>query len=80
MKETLDQIIELSKMVADTIDKNHPYRELGIDLAIEKSGGIWIIEANPHPGHKLFKQLPNHGMVRNILKNKRRIRHWEKYH
>ncbi|MCC3379574.1 YheC/YheD family protein [Paenibacillus farraposensis] len=80
MKETLDQIIELSKMVADTIDKNYPYRELGIDLAIEKSGQIWIIEANPHPGHKLFKQLPNYGMVRNILKNKRRIRHWEKYH
>ncbi|ASR45245.1 YheC/YheD family protein [Paenibacillus kribbensis] len=75
MKETLDQVIELSKMVADTIDKNHPFRELGIDLAIEKSGQIWIIEANPHPGHKLFKQLPNHKMIRNILRNKRRIQH-----
>lgn len=75
MKEVLDQIIELSKMVADTIDKNHPFRELGIDLAIEESGQIWIIEANPHPGHKLFKQLPNHKMIRTILRNKRRIRH-----
>ncbi|AIW42300.1 MULTISPECIES: YheC/YheD family protein [Paenibacillus] len=75
MKEILDQITELSRIIADTIDTNHPVRELGIDLAIEKSGQIWIIEANPHPGHMLFRQLPNHKMIRNILRNKRRIHH-----
>ncbi|WP_025686216.1 YheC/YheD family protein [Paenibacillus maysiensis] len=74
MRSTLDQIIELSKIIADTMGKNHSVRELGIDLAIEKSGQIWIIEANPHPGHMLFTQLPNHKMIRNILKNKRLIK------
>ncbi|TKH45926.1 endospore coat-associated protein YheC [Paenibacillus terrae] len=74
MRQTLDQIVELSKIIANTIEQNHSVRELGIDLAIEKSGQIWIIEANPHPGHMLFTQLPNQTMIRTILKNKRRIK------
>jgi hypothetical protein len=70
VKASLRRIVRLSRVIADTIDQNHSVRELGIDLAIEKSGRIWIIEANPHPGHMLFTQLPDHTMIHTILRNK----------
>jgi hypothetical protein len=74
VKKCLNEIRHLSFLVANTINKRHSIRELGIDLAIEKSSRIWIIEANSHPGHMLFTQLPNKSMLRTILRYKRIIR------
>lgn len=70
----LRQIRALSVSIAKTVNKHHAIRELGIDLAIEKDGRIWIIEANSKPGHMLFTQLPSKTMLNTIMRNKRLIR------
>lgn len=67
------KIEQLSTTIANTISKWHPTRELGIDLGIDRNGYIWIIEANPHPGYRLFTQLSDNSMYRAIMDNKRKM-------
>ncbi|AWB42961.1 endospore coat-associated protein YheC [Paenibacillus sp. CAA11] len=67
------KIKNISITVARTVNRSHPIHELGVDLAIDKNGRIWIIEANSHPGHMLFTQLSDHTMIRTIMHNKRLI-------
>ncbi|MFE0554467.1 YheC/YheD family protein [Paenibacillus sp. NPDC058910] len=64
------KIKQLSITIAETVKKST--HELGVDLAIDKNGYIWILEANPHPGHMLFTQLSDKTMYRTIIENKRR--------
>nr|WP_280521343.1 YheC/YheD family protein [Paenibacillus mangrovi] len=73
-KACLRKIEKLSMIIAKTLNKRYPLRELGVDLAIDEDGHIWIIEANSRPGHMLFYQLSDHSMIRTIMKNKQRIR------
>lgn len=72
--DCIRKIEELSIAIAKTVNKWHLIHELGVDLAIDKNGHIWIIEANSHPGHMLFTQLSDHTMIKNIMENKRRIK------
>ncbi len=65
------KIEQLSITIAETVNKWHSIHELGVDLALDKNGHIWIIEANSHPGHMLFTQLSDHTMIRTIMENKR---------
>jgi glutathione synthase/RimK-type ligase-like ATP-grasp enzyme len=61
----------IALIVAGTLDKRFPdLRELGIDLAIDRSGHVWFIEANSRPFHQLFTQLPDKTMLNLILENK----------
>jgi hypothetical protein len=73
VKSRLDRIDKLSYTIAETLDEQHSLRELGVDLAIEKNGRIWIIEANSRPGHMLFTQLRDKSTLDTIMKNKRLI-------
>jgi glutathione synthase/RimK-type ligase-like ATP-grasp enzyme len=70
LNDSLNRITKVSYIIAETINKRHSIRELGIDLAIEKNGRLWIIEANSKPGHMLFTQLPDKSMLHNIMSNK----------
>jgi len=65
------KIEKLSIVIAKTVNKWHSIHELGVDLAIDKKGRIWIIEANSRPGHMLFTQLTDQTMIRTIKENKR---------
>jgi hypothetical protein len=71
--DCLNRITNVSYIIAETINKRHSIRELGIDLAIEKNGRLWIIEANSKPGHMLFTQLPDKTMLYTIMNNKQLI-------
>jgi hypothetical protein len=71
VESRLERIDKLSYTIAETLDEQHSLRELGVDLAIEKNGRIWIIEANSKPGHMLFTQLRDKSNLRTIMKNKR---------
>jgi glutathione synthase/RimK-type ligase-like ATP-grasp enzyme len=73
VNDCLNKITKVSYIIAETINKRHSIRELGIDLAIEKNGRLWIIEANSKPGHMLFTQLPDKSMLHNIMRNKNQI-------
>ncbi|UUZ79159.1 YheC/YheD family protein [Paenibacillus sp. P26] len=72
--ERIHQISALSLLIAETVQKRRPTRETGVDLGIDRSGRIWIIEANSKPGHMLFTQLPDKTMLRTIMRNKHLIR------
>ncbi|WP_174250659.1 MULTISPECIES: YheC/YheD family protein [Brevibacillus] len=74
VKRTLKKIKNLSYLIARTMSKHHSFREMGIDLGIEKSGRIWIIEVNSKPGHMLFTRLSDKSSLRKIKENKRLIR------
>jgi hypothetical protein len=73
VNDCLNRITKVSYIIAETINKRHSIRELGIDLAIEKNGRLWIIEANSKPGHMLFTQLPDKSMLYTIMSNKQLI-------
>jgi hypothetical protein len=73
VNDCLDRITKVSYIIAETINKRHSIRELGIDLGIEKNGRLWIIEANSKPGHMLFTQLPDKAMLYRIRRNKHLI-------
>ena len=69
------QIKKISYRIAEILKRRYSHlRELGIDIAIEKNGRIWILEANTRPGYRLFAQLPDKTIIRKIRKNKRLIR------
>ncbi|AJS60459.1 YheC/YheD family protein [Paenibacillus sp. IHBB 10380] len=75
VKECIDHLKHISMTVAGTLDKKFRYiRELGIDLAVDSSGKIWIIEANTRPQHNLFAQLPTKEMLYTIRHNKKMIK------
>lgn len=67
------RIKKLSISIAKTVNKRHSTHELGVDIAIDRKGRIWIIEANSYPGHMLFTQLSDRRMIRTIMANKRSI-------
>ncbi|RJX41504.1 YheC/YheD family protein [Paenibacillus pinisoli] len=54
-------ILEKAKGVAvklsEAIERNYPHRlgELGLDIGIDKSGNVWMFEANAKPGRSIFK-------------------------
>jgi hypothetical protein len=73
VNDCLNRITKISYIIAETINKRHSIRELGIDLGIEKNGRLWIIEANSKPGHMLFTQLPDKAMLHTIMRNKHLI-------
>jgi hypothetical protein len=73
VESRLEQIDQLSYTIARTLDEQHSLRELGVDLAVDKTGRLWIIEANSKPGHMLFTQLRDKSELNTILKNKRLI-------
>lgn len=51
----------LAHYSASFLDKKSGGRliELGLDIAIDREGQIWIIEVNNKPGKTIFKQIPN---------------------
>jgi glutathione synthase/RimK-type ligase-like ATP-grasp enzyme len=73
VNECINRITNISYIIAETINMRHSIRELGIDLAIEKNGRLWIIEANSKPGHMLFTQLSDKFMMETIMSNKQLI-------
>ncbi|GIP23850.1 YheC/YheD family protein [Paenibacillus sp. J22TS3] len=69
VKTSLRKIDQVSYGAARALDQAFPgIRILGIDLALDKSGRIWIIEANTRPGFELFKHLRDRSMYQTIIR------------
>lgn len=70
--EELDDLLNLLAYTAIDILKPHLETHiLGLDVGIDTDGRLWLIEAaNTHPQLKMFTQLKNKEMYRNILKHK----------
>jgi len=69
IEEKNRQILEVCYQVAQTIEKTSQmiYGELGLDLGLDKSGHIWLIEVNSKPRKSTETQLSK-TIMRNALK------------
>ncbi|MDF2669840.1 MAG: hypothetical protein K0R67_2146 [Paenibacillus sp.] len=51
-------ILELATQIPEILEQHHGrLAELGIDLGIDTSGKVWILEANSKPGRSAFTRL-----------------------
>ncbi len=54
--QIIEQINEMAIGIADLMDrKAGPVCDLGLDLGIDVTGRIWLIEVNSKPGRKVFR-------------------------
>ncbi|WP_127530122.1 YheC/YheD family protein [Paenibacillus kobensis] len=68
-------IKQLSGQFARAMKKSFPrITELGLDLAIDTKGQIWLLEANTKPHYKLFRHHSNPSLFAKIASSARSIR------
>ncbi len=55
--EVLKEAKNVAVKLAEAIERNyqHTLGELGLDIGIDQSGGVWMFEANAKPGRSIFK-------------------------
>lgn len=53
------EMITLGHKTCEKLDSYNRYWNLGLDLAVDKNGKVWMIEQNTGPAHSLFARLPN---------------------
>ncbi|WP_107725747.1 YheC/YheD family protein [Desmospora activa] len=64
----------LSHVSSRVLDARFPgIRELGVDIAVDQKGKLWILEVNTSPACSTFRLLRDKTMYRRIIKNKRVI-------
>lgn len=57
-KELLAELVMLSDRIPPLLENQHGrLAELGIDLGIDKTGRIWILEVNSKPGRSIFARM-----------------------
>lgn len=73
-KELFVELYYLSKEIAKTLnDRFTGLKELGIDVGIDEQLRIWIFEVNTRPNFKMFRELKDLQMYRQIKKIHRQI-------
>ncbi|TXK76972.1 YheC/YheD family protein [Paenibacillus sp. N3.4] len=71
-KEYIAQLKRLGYNIAKQFQKNHAgFKEIGVDVGIDKQLKPWIIEVNTAPDPFIFNQLNDKRMFRKILSNAR---------
>lgn len=61
-----NEMIELSHKICRRLEQYKRYWKVGIDLAFDKSGKLWMIEANTWPGVTAFAKLEDKSTYRKI--------------
>ncbi len=64
-KRILNDIRRLSSLIAAYISKegNPLFGEIAVDLAVDESGKVWVIECNAIPGRSVFRRIGAHNIV-----------------
>lgn len=70
----LREVIDLAHQIVDVLGKNWPLMIAGLDLAIDKVGGIWFIESNPDPSCSRCKLVNDEVSVKKYEEAKKAIR------
>lgn len=66
----MDQIRTLTLRIAGTLEQHHGRLvELGVDIGIDPSGQIWILEVNSKPGRSVFARIQDISASRLTLVN-----------
>lgn len=73
-KQIMDQISEICFTICKVYDLHFSFCILGLDMAVDKNGHIWFIEANTSPDHTMFSKLGNSHTYKKLKKLDRKIR------
>ncbi len=69
------RLTDLAMKVAEVFGRHFPEkRELGLDVAIDRGGNLWLIEANTKPMFNLFKHHEDKGLYRKLCRTIRKLR------
>ncbi|MNY10814.1 Endospore coat-associated protein YheD [compost metagenome] len=72
----IQKVDQVAYHAAAALNSKFPgIRVLGIDIGLDRSGRIWIIEANTRPGTQLFKNLGDKSMYQTIVTRRQIIDH-----
>lgn len=67
IRSVVRQLIQISYRVCSHFNKYRHSSQIGVDFAVDKQGGIYIIEVNyDFPSHALFAKLKDKTQFRNI--------------
>jgi glutathione synthase/RimK-type ligase-like ATP-grasp enzyme len=62
------ELADLAHQIAHTLGSYYGMRVLGVDMAVDKKGKVWFIEANTNPVvRRLFKDFGNKQMYNKVL-------------
>ncbi|WP_433945940.1 YheC/YheD family protein [Paenibacillus sp. SN-8-1] len=74
VEATIQKVDQIAYHAAAALSsKFRGIRVLGIDIGLDRSGRVWIIEANTRPGTQLFKKLKDQSMYQTIMTNYKNI-------
>ncbi len=71
MKQRLEAVCHT---ICDVFDLHYSFAIIGLDMAVDKNGQIWFIEANTSPDHTMFSKLGDSRIYKRLRKLDRRIR------
>jgi hypothetical protein len=60
------EMIALGYQTCQRFDDWKRYYQIGLDLAVDKNGKLWMIEENTRPAHSLFAKLKDKSMYNRI--------------
>ncbi|WP_409345289.1 YheC/YheD family protein [Paenibacillus sp. MBLB4367] len=61
---------QLSLRISETLEEHYGrLAELGIDLGVDRSGNVWIIEVNSKPGRAVFAQIADERSAASAVRN-----------
>lgn len=64
------EIQKISMQIATSLERRHGQLvELGIDLGIEPTGQLWLLEVNSRPGRSVFQHIGDLSARRSSIKN-----------
>jgi glutathione synthase/RimK-type ligase-like ATP-grasp enzyme len=68
-ERTLGQFTALARATAARFSHAYPrMRELGLDIAVDRTGKCWVLEVNTHPDPCPFTKLSDKAMLRRIVR------------
>lgn len=77
-QELKAEMLRLARRCNRMFDRIRYEWQMGYDFAVDTSGKVWLIEANPgNPSHALFAKLPDQSMYRAI---KQAVRAYRRAH
>lgn len=72
-KKALTELTDVCSKICAIFDDHFSFYTLGIDMAIDKNGHIWFIEANTMPDHAMFRKLGDPRIYRELIGKEREV-------
>ncbi|MCM3584651.1 YheC/YheD family protein [Mesobacillus maritimus] len=73
-KKAQTDLNEVSIKICQVLDSQFSFCIVGLDMAVDKNGKVWFIEANTTPDHSMFRKLGDPLLYRRLRRKERQIR------